>query len=119
MQLKAEHALREGLRALESRRAAVAVKSAQGAPVGVDRPEGAILSLEPQTGYIKAMVGGYDFFKSEFNRATQARRQPGSAFKPFVFIAALESGLTPASVRRSADRVSRRQEWKDVEAGQL
>ena len=44
------------------------------------------------------MVGGYDFFKSEFNRAIQARRQPGSAFKPFVFIAALESGLTPASV---------------------
>ena len=98
MQLKAEHALREGLRALESRRAAVAAKSAQGAPAGVDRPEGAILSLEPQTGYIKAMVGGYDFFKSEFNRAIQARRQPGSAFKPFVFIAALESGLTPASV---------------------
>jgi len=98
MQLKAEHALRDGLRALESRRAAVAAKSAQGAPVGVDRPEGAILSLEPQTGYIKAMVGGYDFFKSEFNRAIQARRQPGSAFKPFVFIAALESGLTPASV---------------------
>ena len=98
MQLKAEHALREGLRALESRRAAVAAKAAQGALVGVERPEGAILSLEPQTGYIKAMVGGYDFFKSEFNRATQAHRQPGSAFKPFVFIAALESGLTPASV---------------------
>ena len=56
------------------------------------------LALEPQTGYIKAMVGGYDFFKSEFNRAIQARRQPGSAFKPFVYIAALESGLTPASV---------------------
>ena len=67
-------------------------------PGASDRPEGAILALEPQTGYIKAMVGGYDFFKSEFNRAIQARRQPGSAFKPFVYIAALESGLTPASV---------------------
>ena len=44
------------------------------------------------------MVGGYDFFKSEFNRAVQARRQPGSAFKPFVYMAALESGQTPASV---------------------
>ena len=44
------------------------------------------------------MVGGYDFFKSEFNRAVQARRQPGSAFKPFVYLAALESGQTPASV---------------------
>ena len=99
MQLKAEHALREGLRALESRRVAAAAKSAAGAsPAAVERPEGAILALEPQTGYIKAMVGGYDFFKSEFNRAVQARRQPGSAFKPFVYVAALESGLTPASV---------------------
>src|SRR5437899_5618055 len=43
------------------------------------------------------MVGGYDFFRSEFNRAVQARRQPGSAFKPFVYVAALESGFTPAS----------------------
>jgi penicillin-binding protein 1A len=57
-----------------------------------------LLALEPQTGYIRAMVGGYDFFKSEFNRAVQARRQPGSAFKPFVYMAALESGQTPASV---------------------
>jgi penicillin-binding protein 1A len=101
MQLKAEHALREGLRALESRRVAAAAKQgapASAAPVGVDRPEGALLALDPQTGYIRAMVGGYDFFKSEFNRAVQARRQPGSAFKPFVYIAALESGLTAASV---------------------
>src|SRR5262245_65962442 len=48
------------------------------------------------------MVGGYDFFKSEFNRAVQARRQPGSAFKPFVYIAAIESGMTPASVVEDA-----------------
>jgi len=46
---------------------------------------------------VRAMVGGYDFFRSEFNRAVQARRQPGSAFKPFVYIAALEAGFTPAS----------------------
>lgn len=101
MQLKAENALREGLRALESRRVAAATKkgtTAPPAPAVADRPEGALLALEPQTGYIKAMVGGYDFFKSEFNRAVQARRQPGSAFKPFVYIAALESGLTAASV---------------------
>jgi penicillin-binding protein 1A len=100
MQLKAEHALREGLRALESRRLAAAAKggTAPAAAVGADRPEGALLALDPQTGYIRAMVGGYDFFKSEFNRAVQARRQPGSAFKPFVYIAALESGLTPATV---------------------
>src|SRR5712692_6611492 len=94
MQLKAESALREGLRTLETRRASLAGKDAP-AP---ERPEGALLSLEPQTGYIRAMVGGYDFFKSEFNRAVQARRQPGSAFKPFVYMAALESGQTPASV---------------------
>jgi penicillin-binding protein 1A len=94
MQLKAEAALRDGLRALETRRASSVSK---GAPAP-ERPEGALLALEPQTGYIRAMVGGYDFFKSEFNRAVQAHRQPGSAFKPFVYMAALESGQTPASV---------------------
>ena len=96
MQLRAEQTLREGLRALETRRAKAAEK-AGAAPV-TERPEGALLTIDPQTGYIKAMVGGYDFFKSEFNRAVQARRQPGSAFKPFVYIAALEAGFTPASV---------------------
>src|SRR6266508_984149 len=94
LQLKAEASLRDGLRALETRRASSAGKDA--APP--ERPEGALLALEPQTGYIRAMVGGFDFFKSEFNRAVQARRQPGSAFKPFVYMAALESGQTPASV---------------------
>jgi penicillin-binding protein 1A len=88
MQLAAEQALREGLKALEGRS-----KSAKPG----EHPEGAIVTIEPQTGYVRAMVGGYDFFRSEFNRAVQARRQPGSAFKPFVYIAALESGFTPAS----------------------
>jgi penicillin-binding protein 1A len=100
MQLKAERALREGLRAVQTRQAAP-VKGKSPAPTEgppPERPEGALLALEPQTGYIKAMVGGYDFFKSEFNRAVQARRQPGSAFKPFVYIAALESGMTAASM---------------------
>jgi penicillin-binding protein 1A len=96
MQLKAEQSLREGLKALETRRLKASEKSGT-APV-TERPEGALLALDPQTGHIKAMVGGYDFFKSEFNRATQARRQPGSSFKPFVYIAALEAGLTPATV---------------------
>ena len=95
MQVKAERALREGLKALESRRVAAAKDGTAPPP---ERPEGALLTIEPQTGYIKAMVGGYDFFKSEFNRAVQARRQPGSAFKAFVYLAALESGQTPASV---------------------
>ena len=94
LQLKAESSLRDGLRALETRRASLAGKDAP----PPERPEGALLAIEPQTGYIRAMVGGYDFFKSEFNRAVQARRQPGSAFKPFVYMAALEAGQTPASV---------------------
>ena len=54
--------------------------------------------MEPGTGYVRAMVGGRDFDASRFNRAVQARRQPGSAFKPFVYAAALEAGYTPASV---------------------
>jgi 1A family penicillin-binding protein len=88
MQLAAEQALRDGLRALEAR----TVKPRPG-----EHPEGAVVTIEPQTGYVKAIVGGYDFFRSEFNRAVQAKRQPGSAFKPFVYIAALETGFTPAS----------------------
>ena len=60
--------------------------------------EGALLALDPQTGSIRAMVGGYDFRRSEFNRAIQARRQPGSAFKPFIYAAALERGLTPSTI---------------------
>jgi len=88
MQLAAEQALRDGLKALEGR--------TKGTRPG-EHPEGAIVSIEPQTGYVRAMVGGYDFFRSEFNRAVQARRQPGSAFKPFIYVAALESGLTPAT----------------------
>jgi penicillin-binding protein 1A len=88
MQLAAEQSLREGLRALEAR-------SKTTRPG--EHPEGAVVSIETQTGYVRALVGGYDFFRSEFNRAVQARRQPGSAFKPFVYIAALEAGFTAAS----------------------
>jgi 1A family penicillin-binding protein len=88
MQLAAEQALREGLKSLEGR--------TNNARPG-EHPEGAIVTIEPQTGYVRAIVGGYDFFRSEFNRAVQAKRQPGSAFKPFVYIAALESGFTAAS----------------------
>src|SRR5256712_977545 len=88
MQLAAEQSLREGLKALQGR-------STQAKPG--ESPEGAVVTVEPQTGYVKAMVGGSDFFRSEFNRAVQAKRQPGSAFKPFIYIAALEAGFTPAS----------------------
>ncbi|MBW1857726.1 MAG: PBP1A family penicillin-binding protein [Deltaproteobacteria bacterium] len=60
--------------------------------------QAALLCLEAKTGYVKAMVGGLDFSKSQFNRATQARRQPGSAFKPIIYAAALDNGLTPSSI---------------------
>lgn len=60
--------------------------------------EGALLSVDPRNGFVKAMVGGFDFKRSEFIRAVQASRQPGSAFKPIVYTAALDSGYTPASI---------------------
>jgi penicillin-binding protein 1A len=60
--------------------------------------EGGIIAMDPHTGRVLAMSGGYEFARSEFNRATQARRQPGSAFKPFVYLAALDNGYTPATV---------------------
>jgi penicillin-binding protein 1A len=92
MQLTAEQSLREGLKALASRSTQTTPSARPG-----ESPEGAVVTVEPQTGYVKAMVGGSDFFRSEFNRAVQAKRQPGSAFKPFIYIAALEAGFTPAS----------------------
>ena len=59
---------------------------------------GALIALDPHTGRILAMQGGWNFDASEFNRATQAKRQPGSAFKPFVYLAALDKGFTPATL---------------------
>ncbi|HSB68141.1 MAG TPA: PBP1A family penicillin-binding protein [Candidatus Methylomirabilis sp.] len=60
--------------------------------------EGAFVALDPRDGGIRAMIGGYDFERSKFNRATQARRQPGSAFKPFVYAAAFDRGFTPSTI---------------------
>jgi membrane carboxypeptidase/penicillin-binding protein len=60
--------------------------------------EGAILAIDPKTGHILAMVGGYDFARSKFNRAVQALRQPGSSFKPIVYLTALERGRTPSDI---------------------
>lgn len=60
--------------------------------------EGALVALTPQTGAIRALVGGFDFAKNKFNHVTQAWRQPGSSFKPFVYSAALEKGLSPATM---------------------
>jgi penicillin-binding protein 1A len=60
--------------------------------------EGALVALDPHTGRVLAMAGGFSFRQSQFNRATQAYRQPGSSFKPFVYLAALENGFTPSSI---------------------
>src|SRR6059036_3264671 len=59
--------------------------------------EGAMLSLDPRTGAVRTMIGGYDFLRSEYNRATAARRQPGSAFKPMIYAAAINQGLSPGT----------------------
>ena len=64
--------------------------------------EGALVSLNPNDGAIVALTGGFDFYRSKFNRVTQAERQPGSSFKPFIYSAALEHGYTPASIINDA-----------------
>jgi penicillin-binding protein 1A len=64
--------------------------------------EGAFVALTPQTGAIRALVGGFDFAKNKFNHVTQAWRQPGSSFKPFIYSAALEKGMSPATMVNDA-----------------
>jgi len=64
--------------------------------------EGAFVAVDPRTGAVRAMVGGFDYSKSKFNHVTQAWRQPGSSFKPFIYSAALEKGFTPATVINDA-----------------
>jgi penicillin-binding protein 1A len=64
--------------------------------------EGAFVSMDPRTGQVRALVGGFDYAKNKFNHVTQAWRQPGSSFKPFIYSAALEKGFTPATVVNDA-----------------
>jgi len=68
---------------------------------------GALVAIDPEDGTIGALIGGYDFYLSKFNRVTQARRQPGSGFKAFIYSAALEAGFTPASLINDAPLVIR------------
>jgi penicillin-binding protein 1A len=70
--------------------------------VQLPQVEAGLVSLDPQDGAIRALVGGFDFNRSKFNHAAQAYRQPGSSFKPFVYSAALEKGFTPATVINDA-----------------
>jgi penicillin-binding protein 1A len=66
--------------------------------VQVPEAQSALVSVDPKDGAVAALIGGFDFFQSKFNRVTQARRQPGSGFKPFIYSAAFDKGYTPASV---------------------
>ncbi|MBI3246583.1 MAG: PBP1A family penicillin-binding protein [Deltaproteobacteria bacterium] len=90
LQRAAEQAVRAGIDALCERQHC--------GRNGTPRPEGALIAINLLSGQVKALVGGEDFQHSQFNRATQAKRQPGSAFKPFIYAAALARGFTPASV---------------------
>jgi penicillin-binding protein 1A len=106
MQLAAEAAVADQIASIEPRRASwqarrVAAREKAGKPAvpeQSDALQAALISLEPDTGHVRAMVGGRDFDASHFNRAVQAHRQAGSSFKPFVYAAALEAGFTPATV---------------------
>ena len=87
----------------------------------VPKANGGLIAMDPHTGRVLALVGGYSFDQSQFNRATQAYRQPGSAFKPFVYAAALTEGFTPASQILDAPFVIARQdvECEENEFGTL
>jgi membrane carboxypeptidase/penicillin-binding protein len=95
MQQAAELLVEDALIEVEERRAS---RRKKGEPADETQLEGALVALDPQTGYVRALVGGRSFESSHFNRAIQAKRQPGSAFKPFVYATALEQGWSPASV---------------------
>lgn len=107
MQRAAEAEVQKSLKAIEERRAVRqrrAVAKASTAPVVAAPPlQAALVALDPNTGEVRALVGGRDFEATKFNRAWQAKRQPGSAFKPFVYAAALEAGFTPASLIERLD----------------
>ncbi|MCL6583752.1 MAG: PBP1A family penicillin-binding protein [bacterium] len=93
MQRAAEQAAAAGLEAIDLRREASGLQRR-----GARSVEAALVAIDPRSGFVKSMVGGRDFFRSKFNRATQARRQPGSAIKPIIYTAAIERGFTAADI---------------------
>jgi penicillin-binding protein 1A len=100
MQAIAEAAVSSSLKTLEEERA-----KAPGKERDIDEPlQAALIAIDPRTGYVRALVGGRSFEESRFDRALQAYRQPGSAFKPFVYAAALEQGYTGATIIDHLDR---------------
>ncbi len=111
LQRAAEEFVEEGLKDIEKRSGFKHAKRGNPLPTAAraasekaaekDAPDylqGALVAMDPATGHVRVMVGGRDFNESRFNRATQAKRQSGSAFKPFVYATALEAGYSPASL---------------------
>src|SRR5690606_41416381 len=102
----------------------IALQGKDGAPPPADaaptwqlaqrpRAQATLVSLEHDTGALRALVGGFSFAGQKFNRATQARRQPGSSFKPFIYAAAFERGFNPASIVPDAPVVFRMRRGQD------
>jgi penicillin-binding protein 1A len=106
-QRTAQETMEAGLREIEKREKYPSAATALS-------PEGGLVCFDLETGYVKAMVGGRDFKKSQFNRAVQARRQTGSAFKPIVYASALDKGYSPSSIIVDAPIVFQwgNQKWK-------
>ncbi len=99
MQRAAEAEVMHSLSDIEQRQS----KRRREADASADPLQAALVAMDPHTGEVRAMVGGRDFAASHFNRATQAKRQPGSAFKPFIYAAALERGYSPATLITNLD----------------
>ncbi len=110
LQAAAEKIVEKGLQEIEQRKGYAHQPRVPGATAGGSKDHGrpdylqaALVAIDPETGYVRALVGGRDFEESRFNRAVQGKRQSGSAFKPFVFAAALEAGHSPASLITGLD----------------
>src|SRR3954469_2619989 len=113
MQIAAEAVIADHLKTIETRRAAWQARRAavrqntSKATAPIEQPadplQAALVALDPASGHVRAMVGGRDFDASHFNRAVQARRQAGSSFKPFIYAAAIEGGMSPATVLTNLD----------------
>ena len=115
VQMAAERALSRGLERLERADPALSRKDP------AQKLQGAVLVMEPKTGYVLAMVGGRDHDASQFNRLTQAERQPGSAFKPFIFLAGLDHGFHSSSQLSNVPRTYevKGKEWQPGNATPL
>ncbi len=99
LQKAAETEVARGLQEIEQRQ----LRRNRKAPASPEPLQAALVAMDPETGDVRAMVGGRDFKESRFNRVTQAKRQAGSAFKPFVYAAALENGFSPGTVLTNLD----------------